>query len=437
MKKLLLTLTLLPVFVNAQIITTIAGGGTGGSGGPATSANIGVFGEMAIDSYGNVIIAANNEKKVFKVDAITGIITTIGGTGTSGYTGDGGPATAAEFNLPNFAACDRYNNIYVSDHSNRIRKIDAVSGIVTTIAGNGIAAFVGDGGPADSASINGPEGIVFDAIGNLYFADETNARIRKIDTTGIITTIAGTGISGHSGDGGPATSANISPWGVSIDHSGNLFFTDDGAYVRKINLSTGIITTVVGYGSNVYNGDGIPATAAGIGPVKMTFDVYNNMYIGDASNSRVRMVDNAGVIHTIAGSALSGFSGDGGPATAAELSGTNGVEYFCGNIYIADAQNSRVRKVTYNTSDQCPSELNANNISTESKIAVFPNPTITSLTITSPDKITQLTITNLLGQTVYAQACNTEQVEVNVASFPAGMYFVRVNDTVVRKFVKS
>jgi trimeric autotransporter adhesin len=432
----LLLFVLLPVVGMGQIITTVAGGGTVlGDGGQATASNLRVFGEIAIDSHGNIIIAANNDARVRKVDALTGIISTIGGTGTSGYSGDGGPATNAQFNWPNFAACDHFDNVYVSDHSHRIRKIDAITGIVSTIAGNGVPAFLGDGGPATAASINDPEGLVFDAHGNLFFADFANDRIRKISTTGIITTIAGTGLGGYSGDGGPATAAQIgSLWGIGIDNSGNLFFTDHGAYVRKIDLATGIINTVVGYGSVVYNGDGIPATSAGIGPVKMAFDVNNNMFIGDGYNNRIRMVDNAGIIRTVAGNGSAGYSGDGGPATAAQLYQPNGVEYFCGNVYIADAQNSRVRKIVYNTTSICP-KLEIDKTPNEEYFIISPNPATTQITITtSPGlskgegKIKEVSVWNMVGQRVLTQQCNTLKTELNISALPAGVYFVVVCD---------
>ena len=421
---------LFPTFIQAQVISTIAGGGTGvGNGGPATASNLGVFGEIAIDNQGNIIIAANNDARVRKVDAITGIITTIGGTGTSGYTGDNGPATVAQFNWPNFVACDHLNNVYVSDHSHRIRKIDAITGIVSTIAGNGIAAFLGDGGPATAASINEPEGIVFDAIGNLYFADNTNSRIRKISTTGIITTIAGTGMGGYSGDGGAATAAEINPWGISIDSYGKLYFSDDGSYIRKIDLSTGIINTVVGYGSAIYNGDNIPATSAGIGPVKMTFDVNNNMYIGDSYNNRIRMVDNSGIIHTVAGKGSNSFSGDGGLATNAEMYGPGGVEYFCGNIYIADAINMRVRKITYNSTSICP-KLSVNNVDVEKAITIYPNPTSSECTISYDGTMyanAQISIYDITGRLRHTYHLTGSNTIISTADLAPGMYQCRID----------
>ncbi len=443
MKKLwLLLFVLLPVFSIGQNITTVAGGGTTiGDGGPATAANLLVFGQIAFNSHGDLIIAANNDKRVRKVDAVTGIISTIGGTGTSGYSGDGGPATAAAFNWPNHVICDQYDNIYVADHSNRIRKIDALSGIVTTIAGNGLAAFVGDGGTATAASINGPEGMVFDALGNMFFVDVTNARIRKISTAGIITTVAGSGISGYSGDGGAATAAKINPWDICFDNFGKLYITDNDLYVRKIDLSTGIITTVVGYGSIVYNGEGIAATAAGIGPSGIFFDASNNMFVADASNNRVRIVNSSGIISTAAGTGVNGFSGDGGPATAAQLYGPYGLKMYCGNLYIADGQNRRVRKVAYHSGSGCP-ELNAENVFSEKEISIYPNPATTELTISAPGKIKEVGVYNLLGQIGEQGVGSGErELRISVAGLSPGIYFVRIvnedGGVVVRRFVKE
>ena len=438
MKKILFTLLLMPCVLSAQNIITVAGSGntTLGDNGPATNANLKTFGQIAINSNGDIIIAANNDQRIRKVDASTGIITTIGGTGVVGYSGDNGPATAAKFSWPNFVACDNSNNVYISDDSNRIRRIDVASGIVTTIAGNGIPAFAGDGGPATDASINRSEGITFDVEGNLFFVDDNNARVRKINTAGIISTVAGNGTTGFSGDGGQATSAQIRPWSISFDNFGKLYIADDGVQVRKVDLNTGTITTVVGDGSGVYNGENIPATATGIRPVKVTFDINNRMFVSDGYSNRVRMVDSVGIIHTVAGTGISGFSGDGGPATAAQFYTPSGIEYYCGNIYIADAQNHRVRKIAYNISPDCPT-LSISNPVIESVFNVFPNPVTTNLTITSTNVITNVSISNIIGQTVYSNYYHREEVQVNIADLPKGIYFIKVNGTEVRKFVKE
>ena len=349
MKRILFILLLLPAFVEAQIITTIAGGGsTLGDGGPATAANLNVFPAIAFDGTGNLYIGCNNAQRVRKVDATTGIITTVAGTGVLGYSGDGGPATAAKVYYPNNIAIDRHNNLFISDHTNRIRKVDAITGIITTIGGNGTMGFSGDGGPATAASINAPEGIAFDSIGNLYFGDYSNHRVRKIDTAGVISTVVGNGTIGYTGDGGPATAAGFAGvWGLCFDKFDNLYLADlPNLRVRKVTMSTGIITTVVGNGSAGSSGDGGPALSAGIDPWYIVFDAKNNMYISDSN--RIRMVDSNMIIHTIAGNSVAGFIGDGGPATAAEFNQPGQLVLdSCGSLYIADAQNKRVRKITY------------------------------------------------------------------------------------------
>jgi Secretion system C-terminal sorting domain len=440
MKKLLLILLLLPVFAEGQIITTIAGGGTSlADGVPATSANLGVFPAVAFDTSGNLILGENNNQFVRRVNLITGIITTIAGTGVLGVSADGGQATAAKLTYPNHVAVDRYNNVYISDHPSRIRKVNAVTGIITTIAGNGILGFSGDGGPATNASFNDVEGIEFDSIGNLYISDWYNFRIRKVDTAGIITTFAGTGVGGFGGDGGPATAAQFqSSWCLRFDNFGDLYLADYPNHrVRKINMATGIITTVVGNGLPGFSGDGGPATAANAEPWYINFDASNNMYISDSN--RVRIVyDSSEIINTIAGNSIQGFLGDGGPATAAEFSQNAelAIDPKCENLFIADCQNKRVRKITLNLS--CNPTLNIINALKANEVSIYPNPTTTSLTIQSTDQpINQIAITNLLGQTVYTHEYNTEKAELNVSTLPTGIYFIKINNTEVRKFVKQ
>jgi sugar lactone lactonase YvrE len=199
--------------------------------------------------------------------ASTGIITTVAGTGTAGFSGDGGPATSAKLNFwTSGLAVDAANNLYIADDQNhRIRKVNASTGIITTVVGTGTSGFSGDGGPATSAKVNRPVTPVLDSAGNIYFADDGNRRIRKVTaSTGVITTIAGTGATGFSGDGGPATSASFDKVrGLALDTAGNLYISEQGSYrVRKITGSTGIITTVVGTGTSGFSGDGGPATSA-------------------------------------------------------------------------------------------------------------------------------------------------------------------------------
>src|SRR5712691_8485568 len=312
------------------VISTVAGNGTAattGDGGPATSASIQPTG-VTVDSAGN--------------------------GKTVPFSGDGGPATSATIylgNQHNGLAVDNAGNLYISDYGhNRVRKVDT-SGIITTVAGNGGINFSGDGGPATSAQIRGPSGVALDSAGNLYIVDSLNFRVRKVDTSGIITTVAGIGLTvGTSGDGGPATSAGIEPTGVAVDGAGNLYIVErDGYDVRKVNAA-GIISTIAGVGNGAFgfSGDEGPATAAKLaGPYGVAVDNSGNVYIADFGNNRVRQVDTGGVIHTAAGGGGSLANiGDGGPPTSALLRPADVAVDAAGNDYIADFANNRIRKVT-------------------------------------------------------------------------------------------
>jgi sugar lactone lactonase YvrE len=336
-----------------QIITTVAGNGISrysGDGGLALNAGLGP-GSVAIDATGNVFIADGANYRVRKVDAVTGIITTIAGTGVWGYSGDGGPAIAAELGGPTDMVMDASGNIFISDASNfNVRKIDGSTGIITTIAGGNTGTALGDGGPATAAVVR-PHGIALDAKGNMFIAEEGTYRIRKIDAlTGIITTIAGIGTQGYSGDGGPATSAQLgSPWDVVTDTSGNIYIADDYYFrIRKVDGSTGIITTVAGNGTTSYNGEGILATNAGFNSSIVAVDASGNIFISDVDSYRIRRIDKStGIITTVAGNGNMGYSGDGGPAIAAELNFPAQITIDkTGNIFFSDAGNQRIRKVT-------------------------------------------------------------------------------------------
>ena len=433
------------VSLYAQTITTVAGGATGhggywGDGGPATAAQIGVFGGLAIDDSGNIYIADANNERIRKVDATTGIINTIAGTGIAGYNGDNIPATSVQFNYPTAVCLDKENNIYIGDAYNyRIRKIDAVTGIITTFAGNGINGFYGDNGPATAAEINGGP-FTFDVFGNFYIEDGRNFRVRKIDTAGIITTIAGTGIWGHSGDGGPALSATVNEIAIGIctDVSGNVYLPDSSCSIRKINVSTGIITRVAGTGDNIgipYSGDGSIDTLCHIYPVAVAVDGVGNLYTADFENQRIEKIDTFGIVYSIAGTGTSGFSGDNGPAISAKISyPENVVLDKCGNLYIADFNNARVRKVAFNPA--CWPEA-IENTTKPVIVNMYPNPTYSTITITAPLHIHTVTISNMMGQQVYTQSYDVDKAEIDISALPQGMYVVRVNNTYVQKLVKE
>jgi len=329
------------------IITTIACNGTSGftgDGGPATAASCVPY-RVARDSAGNLYVADGSSKRIRKVSA-AGIITTVAGRGTGQSSGDGGPATLAELIQPLGVAVDPAGNVYIADEgSNRIRKVDT-AGIISTIAGNGKQGFDGDGGPATSASLYEPSGVAVDPAGNVYIADAGNLRIRKVDTAGIITTIAGNGKEGFSGDGGPATSAELSfPVGVAVDPAGNVYIADEGSNrIRKVNTA-GIISTIAGNDTQGFSGDGGPATSASLNkPREVAVDLAGNVYISDAGNFRIRKVNPAGVISTVAGRGTSGFTGDGGPASSAQLVPRGVAVGVQADLYIADGS-LRIRRV--------------------------------------------------------------------------------------------
>ena len=351
-----------PIFVRAQgVITTVAGTGVpgfSGDTGPATSAQLGDPSNgglyVAADSAGNLYIVDGGNSRIRKVTP-SGTITTVAGGG--GAIGDGGPATSARI-FPAGAAVDSAGNLYFSQGAT-VRKVNT-AGIISTVAGSGNIAYAGDGGPALNAGLNSSS-VAVDGAGNVYIADSLNSRIRKVDTSGIITTVAGNGTPGFSGDGGLASRASLYlPQGLAADSAGNLYFADNSR-IRKVDTS-GIITTVAGNGSPIGLGEGVPAISTGMVPVWAAVDSIGNVYLVDGATNRVRRVSTGGTINTVAGNATAGFSGDGGPATSASLNGPGSVAVDgAGNIYIADLHNDRVRKVVASraTGPQITASVNA------------------------------------------------------------------------------
>jgi sugar lactone lactonase YvrE len=277
----------------------------------------------------------------------TQIVTTTAG----GFFGDGGAATSAGLDYPRFIVEDQAGNIYFTDsYNNRIRKINS-AGKISTFAGTGIGGFSGDGGLARNAMLFAPIGLAFDPAGNMIVADDGNNRIRKIDTAGVISTIAGTGQAGFSGDGGPAIAAQMNaPWGLVLDTAGNIYFSDIlNERIRKID-GAGIITTVAGNGTEGYNGDGIPATLAELDlPRDLAVDAVGNVFIADTMNHRVRVVSVLGVINTFAGNGIQGYTGDGGPATSAEIGNPRGVLVHGNSLLIANGGHATIRIVNFTT----------------------------------------------------------------------------------------
>ena len=341
----------------AQTITTIVGNGSAafsGDGGPAAQATINNAVYVATDLFGNLYIADENNNRIRKVDS-KGIITTFAGNGAPGFSGDGGPATQASLNSPGGVCTDAAGNLYIADVGNfRVRKVDT-SGNITTVAGNGVEAYSGDGGPATQGSMYIPIRCVVDASGNLYVTDQSGQKIRMINTAGIISTFAGTGanagphsLGSYSGDGGQATAANLNnPTAITVDSVGNIIFSDQyNQRIRKVDKN-GIITTIAGNGNAGYSGDNGPATSASLNyPGGVVADQNGDLYIVDAANNRVRKVSN-GTITSVAGNGTQGFGGDNGPASQAEFNNPFGVALdAAGNLYIADINNNRIRKVS-------------------------------------------------------------------------------------------
>jgi sugar lactone lactonase YvrE len=344
------TLTVTP----APVAATVAGTGSvgyQGDGGAATSATFASPGALAYDAAGDLYIA-DRENHVVRMISPAGTVSTVAGSGQQGFAGDGGPATSAALDTPSGVAVDASGDLYIADsHNNRIREVSG--GLITTVAGNGTAGFAGDGGAATAAELALPSAVAVDASGNLYIADTNNQRIRMVTGT-TISTLAGNGAELFAGDGGPATAASLDmPTGVAVDGSGQVYIADRHNQRVRVVDTTGTISTLAGGGSGLFGGfggDGATASAAALTrPAGVSVDAGGNVWIADTGNQRIREVS-GGAIATVAGIGVQGFGGDGGPATGAILNEPRAaIADASGNLVVTDTLNQRLRSSTLPT----------------------------------------------------------------------------------------
>ncbi len=419
---LLVSLLLYSAIVPAQNIHIIAGTtseGFSGDGGPSVDASISNPFVSRADAGGNLYIADYMNNRIRKINT-AGTINTVAGNGSAAISGDGGPAMDAGIASPISVATDRTGNFYIAT-GNQIRKVNT-TGIITTIAGNGTTTYSGDGGPATAAGFAGINDLTVDTSGNIYITDPGAGKIRKINTAGIISLFAGNPATGSGNDGIPATDAYLStPWGITADNKGNIYFTESMFNrVRKIN-SAGIITSLMKADTAGFSGDGGPATNAQLslsGSINnVATDTAGNIYIADVGNGRIRMISTTGIITTVAGG---GWDGSGVPATDAHL----GYPYCvsvdnAGNLYITDI--AVIWKVSANSTGVQPVK------SESQQLALSHNPTkgSFSLSLSSPTTLpAHIIITNIIGQPIKELTTTTNKETEITLNAPPGIYFV-------------
>ena len=431
----LISLSLLsaPAFAQLQIINTIAGTGvTGysGDGYAATAADLNGPLGVAVDSAGNVYVEDYYNHRVRKINA-SGKISTYAGNGGIGSTGDGTIATSAQLN-PSGIAVDRHGNLYISDAAHGVvRKVNTL-GIISTIAGTGSYGYTGDNAAATLATLNTPCGLATDTLGNIYIADAGNNVVRKVNAAGIITTLAGTGVAGSTGDGNTAISAELdSPYAVAADNYGNVYISDyKNNYIRKVDTS-GYISAYAGLANTVgYGGDSSTALLSTLnGPRGLAVDGNRNLYIADANNNVIRRVDTFGIITTAVGNGFGGYGGDLGTVNGANLYSPYGVavdQY--GSIYIADANNQRVRK-TYNAT------LGVKTLAAANGITVYPNPFSGSISIAGLSASDKVCVYDINGRAVTETTTvnNAGTTSFEMPNISEGIYLLQVWDNAGNK----
>jgi trimeric autotransporter adhesin len=418
--------------LRAQYISRFAGNGFGsgtavggfsGDGALAVDARMNGCTGVAVDGAGNVYIADKGNNVVRKVST-AGIITTFAGTGTEGYSGNGGLAILAKLNAPSAVATDGAGNVYIADNGNSTVRVVNTLGIIRNYAGSGTAGYAGNGDTATHGMLNDPQGMAIDASGNMYIADAGNHVIRKVAAgTHIMTTFAGTGTLGYTGNGGAATAARLfNPTGVAMDASGNLYIADFfNNAVRKVSVS-GTISAFAGTGAAGNSGDGSAAAAATMSlPASVSVDMSGNVYIADQGNNNIRMVNAAGTITHVAGASINGFSGDGGFATTARLGSPKCVYADgWGHVYIADYNNHVVRRIS--------STAGVNDLSNDEVISVYPNPSTGNFTVSLPASVRDaiVTVTDMTGRIAVTQKVSGSNGGLNLTALVPGNYLIHV-----------
>lgn len=418
MKKyyVLLLFMICTYLVQGQIITTIAGTGSSGFSGDgeiATSARLNLPFNITFDKSDNIYIADTYNNSIRKIDSETGIISTIIGTADK--------KLVSELKTPTGLTFDNYQNLYIADLANlRIRKVNLETGSRMTLVGQRSETEA----PNINASLGGPFNVVFDKIGNLYISINGDSKVSKVDfSTGKISTVAGTGVAGFSGDGVLAKESQLSnPTGLALDGKGNLFISDSGnERIRKVDLSTGIISTVAGTGVTGFSGDGFEATKTQLSnPLGLAIDKQGDLYVVDRGNNRVRKINmSTGIITTIAGTGEEGYSGDGDLARNAKLSNPTGLAFNNqGDLFVVDRGNNRIRKISGLTS-------NAEELELASSLLVYPNPSTDKITIELKNnlELKSATLFDIRGKQVKVQMIDKT---LNVSRLPRGIYVLRL-----------
>ncbi len=418
----------------SQNISVVAGTGADGScppcsgnGGPATAAQIWAPTGVAVDANGNIYIAEEFNACIQKVTASSGIITVVAGQGAGGLTANGIAATDAKLSQPSGVALDALGNIYIADQgTSLIREVTVSSGLINTIGGGGVS-IADEVLQPPQPQLSFPDGLTLDGSGNIYFSDQGTNLVREITaSSGTINTIAGGG--SLLGDGGPATAAQLNaPFGVALDASNNLYISDQyNNRIRMVNTS-GTINTFAGNGIAAYSGDGGQATAAEISlPWGVAVDSHGNVYIGDWANYAVRIVNSSGIISTFAGDNMEDnntFFGNGGPAAAAELNEPAGIAFDAsGNTYIADYSDEAVRMVTATTTEVSKISSASNEVNT------YPIPNNGYFTVTGLMQGQAVELYNYLGKKIATQYVASVQstMRFDIAANADGIYLIRV-----------